>query len=226
MSINIILNTLIHILILVLLFSFFVNNKNDNNTIVFILSAITIFLCYMIEFVRKPNIMEIKVNNVNTPVNVNKPENINVPNNGNQVVENFEAPINQEAIGPYNKLELDVDQHDLYHKNYVRNTKDSKCKWRKEPCDAKLLNKIKFTTPVGLQGRYKPDPDHSKTLPSVDGKKDSPRSMFAFTYNQCHPDCCPSTYTCDHGCVCTTEQQRKFLNSRGANRTKDIYPGI
>lgn len=216
MSINIILNTLIHILILVLLFSFFVNNKNDNNTIIFILSAITIFLCYMIEFVRKPDIMNIKVN---TPVNVNRPENI-------EVVENFRAPINQEAIGPYNKLELDVDQHDLYHKNYVRHTEGSKCGWRKEPCDAKLLNKIKFTTPVGLQGRYKPDPDHSKTLPTVDGKKDSPRSMFAFTYNQCHPDCCPSTYTCDHGCVCTTEQQRKFINSRGKNRSKDIYPGI
>ena len=204
MSINVVLNTLIHILILVLLFSFFVNNKNDNNTIIFILSAITIFLCYMIEFVRKPNIMEIKVNNI----------------------ENFKSPINQDAIGPYNKLKLNVDEHGTYNKNYNRNNKKSKCGWRKEPCDAKLLNKIKFTTPVGLQGRYVPDPDHVKTMPTVDGKKDSPRSLFAFTYNQCHPDCCPSTYSCDHGCVCTTEQQRNFINSRGKNRTSDVYPGI
>ena len=61
MSINIILNTLIHILILVLLFSFFINNKNDKNTVIFILCAITVFLCYMIEFVRKPDIMNINV---------------------------------------------------------------------------------------------------------------------------------------------------------------------
>jgi len=206
MSINIILNTLIHILILVLLFSFFVNNKNDTNTIIFILSAITIFLCYMIEFVRKPDIMEIKINNT--------------------LKENFQSPINPEAIGPYNKLELNVDEHSKYNKNYIRNTKDSKCGWRKEPCDVKLLNKVKFTTPVGLQGRYIPDPDHSKTMPTVDGKKDSPRSMFAFAYNQCHPDCCPSTYTCDRGCVCTSKQQREFINSRGKNRNKDVYPGI
>ena len=204
MSINVVLNTLIHILILVLLFSFFVNNKNDNNTIIFILSSITIFLCYMIEFVRKPNIMEIKVNNI----------------------ENFKAPVNQDAIGPYNKLKLNVDEHGTYNKNYNRNNKKSKCGWRKEPCDAKLLNNIKFTTPVGLQGRYVPDSDHVKTMPTVDGKKDSPRSLFAFTYNQCHPDCCPSTYSCDHGCVCTTEQQRNFINSRGRNRNSDVYPGI
>lgn len=201
MSINIILNTLIHILILVLLFSFFVNNKNENNTLIFILCCITVFLCYMIEFVRKPNLMNINI-------------------------EEFKSPLDKNKMGPYNNLKLNVDEYGKYHKNYIRDTTDSKCKWRKEPCDTKLLNKIKFTTPVGLQGRYVPDPDHSKTLPSVDGTADGPKSMFAFTYNQCHPDCCPSTYSCDHGCVCTNEQQRKFFNTRGKNRTKCNYPGI
>lgn len=199
MSINIILNTLIHILILVLLFSFFMNNKNDDNTIIFILCAITVFLCYMIEFVRKPDIMKI---------------------------ENFQSPVNPDAIGPYNKLDLNVDEHGTYHKDYMRTTPGSKCGWRKEPCDAKLINNVKFITPVGLRGRYVPDPDHSKTMPTVDGSKDGPRSMFMFTYNQCHPDCCPSTYSCDHGCVCTNEQQRDLINKRGKNRSKDIYPGI
>jgi len=184
----------------------------------------------MIEFVRKPDIMKIKVNTVNTPVDINVPNDINAPNDinvpNNEIIENFKSPLNQEAIGPYNKLELDVDQHGMYHKNYVRHTEGSKCGWRKEPCDLKLLNKVKFTTPVGLQGRFNPDPEHSKTFPTVDGKKDSPRSMFTFAYNQCHPDCCPSTYTCDRGCVCTNKQQREFLNSRGKNRSKDVYPGI
>ena len=191
MSINIILNTLIHILILVLLFSFFINNKSNNNTIIFILSAITVFLCYMIEFVRKPDIMKINV-------------------------ETFQSPVNPSQIGPYNKLDLNVDEHGTYNKDYIRNTPNSKCGWRKEPCDAKLLNKIKFDTPVGLQGRYVPDPDHTKTMPSVDGTKDGPKSMFMFTYNQCHPDCCPSTYSCDHGCVCTNKNQVDYLNKRGS----------
>ena len=199
MSMNIILNTLIHILVLVLLFSFFINNKNDNNTIIFLLCSITIFLCYMIEFIKKPDIMKI---------------------------EHFKSPIDPNSIGPYNKLDLNVDQHGKYNKKYSRNTNNSKCDWRKEPCDAKLLNNIKFTTPLGQQGRYVPDPDHYKTLPSVDGNKNSPKSMFMFTYNQCHPDCCPSTYSCDHGCACTNKQQRELLNTRGKNRSSDVYPGI
>ena len=90
-----------------------------------------------------------------------------------------------------------------------------------EPCDAKLLNKIKFTT----CRTYKEDTfltlTTSKTLPSVDGIKDGPKSMFMFTYNQCHPDCCPSTYSCSN--VCTNEQQRDLLNKRGKNRSSDVY---
>ena len=44
--------------------------------------------------------------------------------------------------------------------------------------------------------------------------------MFMFAYNQCRPECCPSTYSCDKGCVCTTEQQRKFIGvTRGNNKT-------
>tara|TARA_B100000795_G_scaffold99085_1_gene72839 strand:+ start:185 stop:646 length:462 start_codon:yes stop_codon:yes gene_type:complete len=153
----------------------------------------------MIEFVRKPDIMNI---------------------------EQFQAPVNQKSIGAYNKLDLNVDEHGTYNKDYVRNTPNSKCGWRKEPCDAKLLNKVKFTNPVGIQDRFKLDPEHTKTMPSVDGTKDGPKSMFMFAYNQCHPDCCPSTYTCDRGCVCTNKQQRDLLNKRGKNRSTDVYPGI
>jgi hypothetical protein len=38
--------------------------------------------------------------------------------------------------------------------------------------------------------------------------------MFMFTKNKCSPDCCPSTYSCAGGCVCTTEQQRNSINKR------------
>ena len=51
--------------------------------------------------------------------------------------------------------------------------------------------------------------------PSVDGTPDAPKSLFPFTFNKSSPDCCPSTFSTSSGCVCTTENQRKFINRRG-----------
>ena len=58
--------------------------------------------------------------------------------------------------------------------------------------------------------------------PSVDSSG-NPKSMFTFAYNQCKPECCPSTYSCDGGCICTTESQRDFLAKRGLNKTSLNY---
>ena len=44
-------------------------------------------------------------------------------------------------------------------------------------------------------------------------------NLFMFKDNQCKPECCGASYACDGGCVCTTPDQRKFINSRGGNRT-------
>ena len=45
-------------------------------------------------------------------------------------------------------------------------------------------------------------------------------SLFLFKNNQCKPECCPSSFSCDGGgCVCTTPAQRQYLASRGGNRT-------
>ena len=38
---------------------------------------------------------------------------------------------------------------------------------------------------------------------------DQDDTMFLFKDNLCTPACCPSTYSCNGGCVCTTEQQKK-----------------
>ena len=38
--------------------------------------------------------------------------------------------------------------------------------------------------------------------------------LFVFGKNKCSPDCCPSTYTCSGGCVCTTEEQRNKIQGR------------
>lgn len=46
-----------------------------------------------------------------------------------------------------------------------------------------------------------------------------PDNMFMFKNNQCKPECCGSTFSCDGGCVCTTPDQRNFINARGGNRT-------
>lgn len=50
-----------------------------------------------------------------------------------------------------------------------------------------------------------------KDAPLEDGQ----RQMFMFAKNKCSPNCCPSTYSCAGGCVCTTEQQRNLINKRG-----------
>lgn len=49
--------------------------------------------------------------------------------------------------------------------------------------------------------------------------KPGPDSLFMFKNNQCKPECCGASLSCDGGCVCTTPQQRDYLNQRGGNRT-------
>jgi len=44
-------------------------------------------------------------------------------------------------------------------------------------------------------------------------------NLFMFKDNQCKPECCGASYACDGGCVCTTPDQRNFINTRGGNRT-------
>jgi hypothetical protein len=46
-----------------------------------------------------------------------------------------------------------------------------------------------------------------------------PDSLFMFKNNQCKPECCPSSYACDGGCVCTSPDQRQVIATRGGNRT-------
>jgi hypothetical protein len=45
-----------------------------------------------------------------------------------------------------------------------------------------------------------------------------PDNLFYFKNNECKPECCPATLACDGGCVCSTPQQRDFINTRGGNR--------
>ncbi len=46
-----------------------------------------------------------------------------------------------------------------------------------------------------------------------------PDNLFMFKNNQCKPECCGASFSCDGGCVCSTPEQRRLINMRGGNRT-------
>jgi hypothetical protein len=51
--------------------------------------------------------------------------------------------------------------------------------------------------------------------------KPGPDSLFIFRDNQAKPSCCSASYSSDMGCVCTSPEQRSFINMRGGNRTME-----
>lgn len=51
--------------------------------------------------------------------------------------------------------------------------------------------------------------------------KPGPDSLFVFRNNQSKPECCSASYSSDMGCVCTTPEQRNYINMRGGNRTME-----
>jgi len=42
--------------------------------------------------------------------------------------------------------------------------------------------------------------------------------LLPFSNNVVSPDRCGATLTCEGGCICTTPEQRDFINTRGGNR--------
>ena len=88
--------------------------------------------------------------------------------------------------------------------------------WRRPPTNLPLVRDTYITSPVGEDILLGNDLV-SAFYPSVDGSPESERRMFMFAQNQCRPECCPSTYSCDRGCVCTTEKQRNLIAGRGGN---------
>ena len=92
--------------------------------------------------------------------------------------------------------------------------------WRRKPACNKLVSKI--YTPQGNQLPLKPNfTEPINSGPPIDGNSedDTRKDMFIFAYNKCSPDCCPSTFSCSNGCICTTKNQREYINQRGNNRT-------
>jgi hypothetical protein len=70
--------------------------------------------------------------------------------------------------------------------------------------------------PPGSQGFRATLPNEPLAGPPITLDQDH---LLIFTNNQCKPECCSSSMSCDGGgCVCTTPDQRDFINLRGGNR--------
>jgi hypothetical protein len=70
--------------------------------------------------------------------------------------------------------------------------------------------------PPAAQGFRQNHPNEALMGPPVEI---GPDNLFYFKNNQCKPECCGATLACDGGCVCTTPEQRDFINTRGGNRS-------
>lgn len=149
-------------------------------------------------------ILEIRFRNYNLGMNVNGYK------RGKIGVENFESkPAKLDYI--------------ISHNDGVKLTNCPEDRWRHPPSDENLM--INSFTPQGHHMPLKKQThitDMPKKGPNVDSFGNL-KSMFTFAYNQCKPECCPATYSCDGGCVCTTDSQRDFLAKRGLNKNGSDY---
>lgn len=94
--------------------------------------------------------------------------------------------------------------------------------WMKSPDETSLVPNDALFTYLSSQGPTKPVFTDNSALygPPVDGHPDSDKKMFMFANNRTSPNCCPSTFSTSTGCVCTTKNQRDFIASRGAGKSK------
>jgi len=121
-------------------------------------------------------------------------------------------------MGPYSGVDIDASQHQDRRMlipgldSSLRIGHEANCGDLGSPCDIGLFENPVYTNPLGEES---PLNKKYRSGPSVDGDPNSPNGMFMFAHNKCHPGCCPSTHSCDHGCVCTTQKQREFIGSGG-----------
>lgn len=113
------------------------------------------------------------------------------------------APVNynmgEGVLGSYSNLRLKTPCHQ---------------NWKKPPCNPPQVSRKQIVyqgTPLPLKQETV-----FAEIPSD--------SMFVFSDAISSPACCPSTFSTDRGCVCTTDYQRKFVGERrGRNRDFEDY---
>jgi hypothetical protein len=87
-------------------------------------------------------------------------------------------------------------------------------KYKYEPIGA--FDDVRVTPDNGVSSWRVTSPNEPLLGPEF---QPGPDSLFIFKNNQAKPECCDATYASDMGCVCTTPQQRNYINMRGGNRT-------
>jgi hypothetical protein len=132
------------------------------------------------------------------------------------------SKLNESFKNNHNKTnEYIFNNNDFHNRTSYDNLilKPSNSCWRKNPSNVPLLSSNNLYVPQGTPINQNKKNNSFYTLnndsPPVDGIDETRKSLFTFAFNQCRPECCPSTYSCDKGCICSTEQQRKFINQRG-----------
>ena len=88
--------------------------------------------------------------------------------------------------------------------------------------NSKKLNKANSHCPYrdGFNGQGLVYNCDSVTKPTLDGTPLTRQSLGFFSHNLCSPECCPSQFNCQGGCVCLTENQKAILQNRGTNRVR------
>ena len=87
--------------------------------------------------------------------------------------------------------------------------------------DIDLVDNNDLQTYLGVQGPLQSlNTDNNALIgPTVDGDPNSPQRLFMFANNTASLNCCPSTYSTDRGCVCSTEKQDDLIRRRGFNNS-------
>ena len=127
----------------------------------------------------------------------------NVNGYTNKSTYNYAAPVNfnvgNGVLGSYDNIKFETNCQEG---------------WKKPPCNPPTKSNLMFL-PQGTPLPLKNEMIYSE-LP-----KDS---MFVFANSYSSPDCCPSTFSTDRGCVCTTDFQRKYIGEqRGLNKSYGNY---
>jgi hypothetical protein len=134
------------------------------------------------------------------------------------------APTANYKMGPMDGLVIDSkyninNNHVSTYDGLKLNIKETNKK------DHQLLPYVKITSPVGDEIKLSSDPV-SYSFPTVDGTPNTPKKLFMFSHNKSSLACCPSTFSDDRGCVCTTPEQQKLIWGRGGNKTVAAYHDI
>jgi hypothetical protein len=87
-------------------------------------------------------------------------------------------------------------------------------KYKLEPIGA--FDDVRVTPNNGVSSWRGTDPNEPLLGPPF---TPGPDSLFIFKNNQSKPECCSASYASDTGCVCTSPEQRNYINMRGGNRT-------